>query len=227
MLRRLSHRPPARAPAGRRSDLRARDRSPLLRRGDRGRRRGRAPPRAGARARHAQPRCSSRCGRAAGRPGRDGWSAVQRGSPPAPPTTWPRALRGRRAARRAGDGHHRGSTRSAPTSPGRSSSRCCRPTCRTARAWRWRPATSRRARATRSAATSTTVLDGRRRLGAGVGDVCGKGAEAAAITALARYTVRASCCTSRRPVSVLRELNEAILRGGPGLPVLHRRSTRR
>jgi phosphoserine phosphatase RsbU/P len=45
-----------------------------------------------------------------------------------------------------------------------------------------------------------------------IGDVCGKGAEAAAVTALARYTVRASVLHSRRPVSVLSELNEAILR---------------
>ena len=32
-----------------------------------------------------------------------------------------------------------------------------------------------------------------------IGDVCGKGAEAAAITALARYTLRPRCCTRRRP----------------------------
>jgi PAS domain S-box-containing protein len=45
-----------------------------------------------------------------------------------------------------------------------------------------------------------------------IGDVCGKGAEAAAVTALARYTVRASVLHTRRPRSVLAELNEAILR---------------
>jgi PAS domain S-box-containing protein len=45
-----------------------------------------------------------------------------------------------------------------------------------------------------------------------IGDVCGKGAEAAAVTALARYTVRASVLHSRRPRSVLAALNEAILR---------------
>jgi len=47
-----------------------------------------------------------------------------------------------------------------------------------------------------------------------IGDVCGKGAEAAAITALARYTLRASVVHSRRPAQVLAELNEALLRQG-------------
>ena len=47
-----------------------------------------------------------------------------------------------------------------------------------------------------------------------IGDVCGKGAEAAAITALARYTLRASVLHSRRPSQVLAELNEALLRQG-------------
>jgi PAS domain S-box-containing protein len=45
-----------------------------------------------------------------------------------------------------------------------------------------------------------------------IGDVCGKGAEAAAITAIARYTLRASVLHSRRPRQVLTELNEALLR---------------
>ena len=47
-----------------------------------------------------------------------------------------------------------------------------------------------------------------------IGDVCGKGAEAAAITALARYTLRASVMHSGRPAQVLSELNEALLRQG-------------
>src|SRR5436190_105291 len=46
-----------------------------------------------------------------------------------------------------------------------------------------------------------------------IGDVCGKGAEAAALTALARYTVRASATLhSDRPQVVLEDLNEAIRR---------------
>jgi serine phosphatase RsbU (regulator of sigma subunit) len=44
-----------------------------------------------------------------------------------------------------------------------------------------------------------------------IGDVCGKGAEAAAVTALARYTIRTSVLHDPRPAAVLRELNEAIL----------------
>jgi PAS domain S-box-containing protein len=45
-----------------------------------------------------------------------------------------------------------------------------------------------------------------------IGDVCGKGAEAAALTALARYTLRAAAQRTRRPRAVLTELNEALLR---------------
>jgi PAS domain S-box-containing protein len=48
-----------------------------------------------------------------------------------------------------------------------------------------------------------------------IGDVCGKGAEAAAVTALARYTVRASATLhSDRPQVVLKDLNDAIRREG-------------
>ena len=48
-----------------------------------------------------------------------------------------------------------------------------------------------------------------------IGDVCGKGAEAAAVTALARYTVRASATLhSDNPKVVLEDLNEAIRREG-------------
>jgi PAS domain S-box-containing protein len=45
-----------------------------------------------------------------------------------------------------------------------------------------------------------------------IGDVCGKGAEAAALTALARYTLRAAAQHTRRPQVVLNELNDALLR---------------
>jgi len=45
-----------------------------------------------------------------------------------------------------------------------------------------------------------------------IGDVSGKGADAAAMTALARYTVRAVAVDGRRPSAVLRELNDAWLR---------------
>jgi serine phosphatase RsbU (regulator of sigma subunit) len=46
-----------------------------------------------------------------------------------------------------------------------------------------------------------------------MGDVCGKGAEAAAITALARYTLRAAAIRDgASPCSLLARLNEALLR---------------
>jgi PAS domain S-box-containing protein len=45
-----------------------------------------------------------------------------------------------------------------------------------------------------------------------VGDVCGKGPDAAAVTALARYTLRAAAMHERLPSRSLRLLNEALLR---------------
>ena len=47
-----------------------------------------------------------------------------------------------------------------------------------------------------------------------IGDVCGKGADAAALTALARYTVRAAAMQARKPSRVLTQLNEAIIAAG-------------
>ncbi len=44
-----------------------------------------------------------------------------------------------------------------------------------------------------------------------IGDVCGKGPEAAALTALARYTVRSVAMDLRQPAQVLRKLNEVLL----------------
>jgi PAS domain S-box-containing protein len=45
-----------------------------------------------------------------------------------------------------------------------------------------------------------------------VGDVCGKGPDAAAVTALARHTLRAAAMQERLPSGSLRLLNEALLR---------------
>jgi PAS domain S-box-containing protein len=45
-----------------------------------------------------------------------------------------------------------------------------------------------------------------------VGDVCGKGPDAAAVTALARYTLRAAAMSERLPSRSLHLLNEALLR---------------
>lgn len=44
-----------------------------------------------------------------------------------------------------------------------------------------------------------------------IGDVCGKGAQAAALTALARYSLRAAAVHNEAPADVLRELNDALL----------------
>jgi serine phosphatase RsbU (regulator of sigma subunit)/PAS domain-containing protein len=49
-----------------------------------------------------------------------------------------------------------------------------------------------------------------------VGDVCGKGAEAAAVTALARYTIRAAAVRRRSPSAILRWLSEAMVRQSDG-----------
>jgi integral membrane sensor domain MASE1 len=48
-----------------------------------------------------------------------------------------------------------------------------------------------------------------------VGDVCGKGPRAAAVTGLARYTLRAGAANDQRPSHVLTLLNEALLREDP------------
>ncbi|HWH34353.1 MAG TPA: SpoIIE family protein phosphatase [Acidimicrobiales bacterium] len=58
---------------------------------------------------------------------------------------------------------------------------------------------------------------GRGRWGIVVGDVCGKGAEAARFTALARYTVRAASMTAPGPAQVLDTLNRAMLRQNDNL----------
>jgi serine phosphatase RsbU (regulator of sigma subunit) len=49
-----------------------------------------------------------------------------------------------------------------------------------------------------------------------IGDVCGKGAEAAATTALVRYTVRAAAARRPSPALILRWLNDAMLRSETG-----------
>jgi serine phosphatase RsbU (regulator of sigma subunit) len=48
-----------------------------------------------------------------------------------------------------------------------------------------------------------------------VGDVCGKGPEAAAVTALARYTLRAAATHERSPSRILALLSEALVTQGP------------
>jgi integral membrane sensor domain MASE1 len=49
-----------------------------------------------------------------------------------------------------------------------------------------------------------------------IGDVCGKGPEAAAVTALARYTLRALASVENSPSRILTLLNDALLAEHPG-----------
>ena len=49
-----------------------------------------------------------------------------------------------------------------------------------------------------------------------IGDVCGKGAEAAAVTALARYTIRAAAVRRRAPSAILRWLSDAMIQQSAG-----------
>jgi PAS domain S-box-containing protein len=49
-----------------------------------------------------------------------------------------------------------------------------------------------------------------------IGDVCGKGAEAAAVTALARYTIRGSAMREHSPARLLAVLSEALIRQDVG-----------
>ena len=55
------------------------------------------------------------------------------------------------------------------------------------------------------------VHDRRRVWGIAIGDVCGKGVDAAALTALARHTVRAAARHEASPAAVLEALNRAVL----------------
>ena len=48
-----------------------------------------------------------------------------------------------------------------------------------------------------------------------IGDVCGKGAEAAAVTAMARYTIRTAATRRRSPAAILRWVSDAMLRHEP------------
>ena len=98
------------------------------------------------------------------------------------------------ALRAARGGRERAAVpRSARRSRARCRSRCCRRCCPSIAGLELAARLPRRrARASRSAATSTTSSPPARTSGIVViGDVCGKGAEAAAVTALARYTIRA------------------------------------
>lgn len=57
---------------------------------------------------------------------------------------------------------------------------------------------------------------GRRRWAIVIGDVSGKGADAAAVTGLARHTLRAAALAQRSPSAILGVLNEALMAEGAG-----------
>ena len=102
-------------------------------------------------------------------------------------------------------------TSSRPTSPRFSSTACCRARCPRSRASRPPRASWPPARRTRSAATSTTSSAAARgSWTAVIGDVCGKGPEAASLTALARYTVRTASLPRQLAEQVLRTLHDSI-----------------
>lgn len=54
-----------------------------------------------------------------------------------------------------------------------------------------------------------------------VGDVSGKGAEAAAVTGLARHTIRSAALWATGPADILTNLNQAMLLGGTGAEIDH------
>ena len=129
----------------------------------------------------------------------------------------------RRAGRGAGPGAGRGAARPRSTTPGstpsartsRAPSRraCCPWSCRTSPAWRPPHASGRPARATRSGGDFYDMFEtGNRGWTVVMGDVCGKGPDAAAVTALARYTLRAAAMREHLPSRSLAVLNEALLR---------------
>ena len=95
---------------------------------------------------------------------------------------------------------------------------------RTSRASRPPRASGRPARATRWAATSTTCSRPATAAGRVVmGDVCGKGPDAAAVTALARYTLRAAAMRERLPEPQPRTAERGPAAPARRPPLLHRR----
>ena len=118
---------------------------------------------------------------------------------------------GRRAA--SGGRERAPLRRSAATSPGRSSAACCRRCCPhipgVEVAARFRPA----GEGYDVGGDFYDVFNtGSAGWGVVIGDVCGKGPEAAALTGLARHTLRAAAMQEHEPSRILALLSEAILR---------------
>ena len=123
--------------------------------------------------------------------------------------------RGLRRCARARRWRTRGSTARPRRSRARCRPRCCRRACPTSRARRWRPRSTPPAQGLEVGGDFYDVFTtGEGQWYLVIGDVCGKGAEAAAVTALARYTLR----TRRRAA--------ALTGGDPALGRARRCSTR-
>ena len=83
---------------------------------------------------------------------------------------------------------------------------------RTSRARSWPPPTTRRAQGLEVGGDFYDVFStGEGQWYLVIGDVCGKGAEAAAVTALTRYTIRSAAARERSPAAILRWVDEAML----------------
>ena len=105
------------------------------------------------------------------------------------------------------------STRTATRSRARSSAACCRPTCPTSPASSSPPCTTRPAAAATSAGTSTTRSRPATATCSSPSATCaGRAPPAAALTGIARHTVRAAAVRERSPRAILRTLNQALLR---------------
>ena len=116
------------------------------------------------------------------------------------------------------------STASAPTSRARCRRACCRPSCPTSRA-------SRRPRASGPTGEGNEMggdfydlfASGGRGWTVVMGDVCGKGPDAAAVTALARYTLRAAAMRERLPEPRPPRAERGAAAPAHRPPLLHRR----
>ena len=98
------------------------------------------------------------------------------------------------------------------TVPARCRPRCCRARCPRSPGWTWPRGWSPAPPGLEVGGDfydAFALADGA--WGVAIGDVCGKGVDAAALTALARHTMRAAARTTASPAGVLAALNRAVL----------------
>ena len=162
-------------------------------------------------ARRCARRSSRRCARASGprrhlardvrQPARAATRATSRSSRTS------RCARARRSRTRACSASGRAPRRRCRTA-------CCRAACPSSPAFAPRPPTARAAPAARSAATSTTSSRSATASMVLLGDVTGKGVDAAALTALVRHTAKTAARFDSRPSAVLRRRRRDPARAG-------------